>query len=162
MTRLEETLDRIVIRAADNRDSQPVLALVGRVLTEFGLETDVKGIDADLLDIEASYLQTGGSFEVLEDSDGLLLGTIGIFPLSNAVCELRKMYLVPELRGFGFGKYLLERAVSAARDLGFKRMVLETSSKLRAANRLYTNFGFRPIVHDHLSARADLSYAFDL
>ena len=72
------------------------------------------------------------------------------------------MYFIKQARGQGLGKYVLRRTIDRARELGFKRMVLETSSKLEAANRLYTQFGFQPVLSDHLATRADQAYALDL
>jgi ribosomal protein S18 acetylase RimI-like enzyme len=72
------------------------------------------------------------------------------------------MYFVPRVRGLGLGKYVLERAIAQARALGFREIVLETSSKLVAANRLYRKFGFKPMESDHLASRADQAYSLDL
>jgi GNAT superfamily N-acetyltransferase len=114
-----------------------------------------------LKDVEANYLARGGVFDVIED-DEAIVGTIALYPVDGQVCELRKMYLVREARGQGLGKFLLERAVVQARELGFKRIILETSSKLPAAIRLYINFGFHEIELLHPSPRADQSYALDI
>lgn len=155
-------LSHLTIRPASNHDLGSIVKLVFGVLREFGLKPDPSATDSDLEDIEANYLQRGGLFEVIEDRDGNLLGTVGVFPIDEDICELRKMYFVPEIRGLGLGSYILQRAVNQAKELGFKRMVLETSSKLLAANRLYVRFGFQSFTADHLARRADQSYVFDL
>ena len=62
----------------------------------------------------------------------------------------------------GLGKYVLERAIAKAKELGLKQIVLETSSKLIAANRLYAKFGFEPAISDHLASRADQFYKLEL
>jgi len=159
---LPQGLTHLTIRPATNDDLIQIVELVFGVLKEFDLQPDPSGIDADLQDIEANYLQSGGSFEIIEDRDGNLKGSIGVFPVDEDTCELRKMYLVEDVRGLGLGTHLLQRAVNQARELGFKRMVLETSSRLAAANRLYLHFGFQPFAADHLAARADQAYSFDL
>lgn len=56
-------------------------------------------------------MHSGGIFELLEDRNGNLLGTYGLSPLSSEVCELRKMYFLPAIRGVGLGRRVLERAV---------------------------------------------------
>lgn len=155
-------LAHLTIRAATNNDRERVAALVFGVLGEFGLKADPKSTDADLDDIEANYLQRGGLFEVIEDDQANLLGTFGLYPISQTICELRKMYLVPSARGLGLGKHVLKQTIARARQLGFKAIVLETSSKLIAANRLYTQFGFQPLQSDHLASRADQAYKLDL
>jgi putative acetyltransferase len=159
---LPEPLSHLTIRRAGNNDAEKIVALVFSVLREFGLEPDPSATDADLQDIDANYAQRGGIFEVIDDPAGILVGTIGIFPIDQDTCELRKMYFASNVRGLGLGRYMLQRAVDEAKKRGFRRMVLETSSKLTAANHLYKRFGFRPFTADHLSSRADQSYELDL
>ena len=159
---LPPSFDNIIIRSASNQDEERITALVSNVLAEFGLQIDLEETDADLRDIESSYLQAGGVFEVIEDEQGNLLGTVGLYPIDESTCELRKMYFVPKARGLGLGKYILERAIARAGELGFERIVLETASVLKAANHLYVKYGFRPIDKEHLPARADLAYILDL
>jgi len=91
--------DNIIIRLADNRDREKVTALVAQVLSEFGLPLDPEATDADLRDIEKNYLEAGGMFELIEDREGNLLGTVGLYPLDEETCELRKMYFVKSARG---------------------------------------------------------------
>ena len=152
----------INIRPASNDDRERITALVFNVLAEYGLQGDLESTDSDLQDIEGNYLSTGGMFEVIEDREGNLLGSVGLYPLDERTCELRKMYFVSHIRGLGLGRYILERTIDEARKLGFKRVVLETSSRLEAANRLYTRFGFRLVPRDHLASRADQAYALDI
>ena len=52
--------------------------------------------------------------------------------------------------------------IERAKALGFKRVVLETSSKLEVARYLYRSFGFKAVTSDHLASRADEAYALDL
>jgi len=158
---LPKDFSHLTIRSATNNDRERVAELVFGVLAEYGLKPDPETTDADLQDIEANYLQRGGLFEVIEDG-GNMLGSVGLYPINKTTCELRKMYFIPSARGLGLGKYVLERAIAGARALGFKQMVLETSSKLVAANQLYNKFGFRPMASDHLASRADQAYKLDL
>lgn len=157
-----ENFDELFIRPATNQDRERVIRLVSEVLAEHGLKLNPDGTDADLKDIEASYLREGGVFELLEDGAGNLVGTAGLFPLEAETCELRKMYFVPQIRGRGLGRRMLERMLARARAAGFRRMTLETASVLQTAVRLYRSAGFRPIETPHLSVRCDQSYALDL
>ena len=101
-------------------------------------------------------------FEVIEDRQGHLLGTYGLYPLDEETCELRKMYFVPQIRGKGLGRRILERAVDHARRLNFKAIVLETNSALKEAIHLYTRFGFVPTRMEHVSARVDQAFILRL
>jgi putative acetyltransferase len=155
-------IDDVTIRPATNQDRDKIVSLVFSVLAEFGLPSDLTSKDADLNDIEANYIQPGGVFEVLEDRSGKLIGTVGLFPVDDTTCELRKMYFIPEIRGIGLGRQVLERMIATARDLGFTRMQLETVAVLEAAVHLYKRAGFVPIKTEHVSARCDQAYGLDL
>jgi putative acetyltransferase len=150
------------LRAATNADCESVRNLVFTVLGEYGLKSDPGRTDADLGDIERSYIARGGVFYVLEEQDGSIVGSYGLYPTEVGVCELRKMYLRRSHRGKGFGRRLLEDALSHARQLGFRRITLETASVLKEAIGLYECSGFKPCKASHLSCRCDQAYALDL
>ena len=153
------------IRPATNGDAEAVRALVFAALREHGLTPDPAATDADLYDLEGCYAHAGGSFDLLVDAAGAVVGTVGLVPLGGGRCELRKMYLAPACRGRGLGKRLLRHALDRARRLGFRRVELETLAALRAAVGLYESMGFRPFVPGHHSAgpgRADRAYFLEL
>src|SRR5262245_49509903 len=103
--------DEFRLRSATNSDAEAIRSVVFTVLGEFGLRPDPEGIDADLADVESSYLRSGGSFDVLLDPSGQVVGTVGVFPLGEGRCELRKMYLAATHRGRGLGKRMLQHAL---------------------------------------------------
>ncbi len=152
----------IVFRSAANVDCRRVQDLVFGVLREYGLLPDPEGTDRDITNIEMYYLDRGGVFELLEDANGNLLGTCGLYPLDNETIELRKMYFVKELRGKGFGKKLLERMIDTSRELGFKQIHLETHSSLKEAIALYKKYGFKPTEEEKLTPRCDQTYFLKL
>lgn len=85
----------------------------------------------------------GGLFVV--EYQGRVLGCGGMGPLADGppdVCELRKMYFRPELRGMGMGTKLLAVILDAARQAGYRRCYLETLGNMTDARRLYTRHGF--------------------
>jgi putative acetyltransferase len=102
--------------------------------------------DPEVEAMSAAYAVSGGAYFVLEDARGRVLGGGGIGPLAGGepgVCELRKMYLLREARGCGYGRRLLEHCLEAARALGYRRCYLETLSGMEAAQHLYAAAGFR-------------------
>lgn len=155
-------LSEISIRPATNADCANVQALVFGILEEYGLKPDPAGTDEDITDIEAHYLARGGLFELIETADGTLLGTVGLYPMDDkTTVELRKMYLSPKLRGKGVGKQTLQRMVERSKELGFKKIYLETASILKEAVGLYEKFGFTPTCEKH-TPRCDRAYFMDI
>ena len=153
---------KLTLRPATNRDREAVEVVVFGALAEHGLKPDPGATDSDLQDIEASYIARGGMFEVLSDEAGQVVGSVGLMPISPSVCELRKMYLAPPVRGHGFGRQLLEHALGRARELGCTRVVLETACVLRKAIALYERYGFRRYTPEHMASRCDAAYFLDL
>lgn len=151
----------IVVRSASNDDCERVQALVFGVLREYSLAPDLEGTDRDIADIEAHYIKRGGIFEIIEDKQGRLLGTVGLYPMTADVVELRKMYFSKELRGRGIGTKILERMIETARAKGFKKIYLETATVLKEAVHLYEKFGFLPSDEKH-TPRCDAAYSLDI
>ncbi len=150
-----------LLTMANLRDYQPgdeeaVFHIVKEVLGEYGLETNPEETDADLADIEASYLDPGGVFRILE-FDGKTVGSYGLYAVSPKSCELRKMYLLGRCRGQGLGRMMMDDAFITARELGFTEMILETNSRLKEALAMYRKFGFEEFCPEHLSDRCDLA-----
>lgn len=152
----------VTFRTATNADVEQVRTLVFGILVEYGLTPEPDGTDADLADIEGNYIAPGGAFECIEDAHGNLLGTFGLFRLSEAEIELRKMYLARAARGKGLGKLALGRAVEQARALGYRTLSLETASVLKEAIAMYEKFGFTRVAHQPCVARCDQGYTYDL
>ena len=65
--------------------------------------------------------------------------------LGEAVGELKRMYVAPEMRGHGIGRALLARLEDEARALGLTRLVLETGTRQAEALALYRSAGYAAI-----------------
>ncbi len=150
------------MRCADNRDCPGIAELVFTILREYNLAPDPECTDADIKDIEESYLKRGGAFCVLEDRPGSIIGAYGLYRIDQTTCELRKMYLQELFRGKGLGKLLLDDALEKARQMGFKKITLETASVLTEAISLYRIYGFVKYQPEHLSRRCDRALQLEL
>lgn len=143
------------IREATNEDASAARRIVFAVLAEYGLAPDPAGTDRDLEDIEGNYQGRGGTFRVVESPESGVVGCGGLFRISAEEVELRKMYLLPEARGYGVGKQMLREFVDVARNMGAARLTLETASVLREAIGMYESHGFARVAGTGLAARCD-------
>ena len=74
------------------------------------------------------------------------LAGCGAYRQFNATtCELKRMYVRPFVRGKGIGKQLYKHLYTAARQAGYKRMILETGLRQPEAIHLYRGLGFQQI-----------------
>ena len=151
------------IRVATNHDISSIKNVVFSSLKEFGLSPDENGKDKDLNDIESSYLSNKGFFGVVVHTETkLIVGCFGLFPVSEGICELRKMYLVKETRGQGLGKFILDTAIQIAREKHYKKIMLETISALTTAILLYKRYGFKEIKPKEINNRVDQAFELDI
>jgi putative acetyltransferase len=85
-----------------------------------------------------------GAF-VIVYKDGTPIGCGALRLLDSETGELKRMYVVPALRGKGLGRRLVAALEAEARALGVRRLVLETGTRQAAALALYRATGFNPI-----------------
>lgn len=71
----------------------------------------------------------------------------GIKRLEVDVCELKRMYVVPELRGQGLARQLLAALEQRARELGYRVARLDTGPRQPGARHLYESAGYREIAN---------------
>ena len=137
------------VRAITLADNPHIADVIRTVSAEFGLTAD-KGYtvaDPNLDHLYELYSQPNSAYWVVE-LDGNVVGGGGMAPLQGGdadVCELQKMYFLPEVRGLGLARSLALQAMSYARSRGFKRCYLETTASLTRAIRLYEHLGFEHI-----------------
>jgi putative acetyltransferase len=134
-----------LIRNWEERDRLFASEIIHSVLSEYGLGWEANGADRDVLQVEECYLATGGEFWVIEHQNKLV-GTGAYYPIQrgeNAV-EIRKMYLLPSVRGLGLGKYLLQQLEIRIASRGFQEIWIETASILTEAVKLYESNGYEP------------------
>jgi GNAT superfamily N-acetyltransferase len=151
------------LREATAGDGAAIRAVVVAVMTEYGLSSDVEADDADIQNVVASYAERGGSFRVATSTEGDIVGCGGLYPIDEQQAEIRRMYLLPKVRGLGIGRTLLEELISFAEERRFERVVLETASVLKEAISLYRKRGFVPVARRSAAIRqCDQAYALEL
>ncbi len=124
-------------------DRQAAADLIGQVLAEYGLAWEPEGADRDVLAVETHYLNCNGAFFVVE-RQGQVVGTGAYYPIErgNNAVEIRKMYLRPEVRGQGLGRWVLGYLEGAIASAGFSEIWIETASILKEGVALYESSGY--------------------
>ena len=138
----------INIRPIEAGDDAAMAAIIRAVMPEFGAGGEGFAISDPEVDwMHRAYGASRHAYFVLE-RDGVVIGGGGVAPLTGAendVCELRKMYFLPQARGLGAGRAMMARCLDAARALGYRRCYLETLRGMDAAMKLYERTGFQPL-----------------
>ena len=69
----------------------------------------------------------------------------GVKRLDDRICEIKKMYVVPEARGTGLARRLLHLLEDKARELGYVVARLDTGPRQGHAQGLYESDGYAAI-----------------
>ncbi len=117
---------------------------------------------ADIADVEQYYMRNG-CFWCLFDNE-FLIGTIAvrIIDIDNKVVELKRMFILPEYQGKGYGRLLLEYAIDYAREQQFSRICLDTRKQFSVAQHLYRSSGFQETEKYNDNEHAELYFEFVL
>src|SRR4030095_2786443 len=128
-------------------NDNPVLAkIVRNTLAEFGANHPGTVYFDPTTDALYELFQTKGAAYFVACIDDKIVGGGGVYPtdgLPADTCELVKMYLMPEVRGIGLGKTLIEKSLWCAKEAGYRQVYLETMPELKQAMKVYEKFGFR-------------------
>ena len=141
-----KTLSEIIIRPIQPIDNPHLALIVRNTLAEFGAANPGTVYFDSTTDALFELFQVKNAAYFVAESAGKVLGGGGIFPtegLPENTCELVKMYLLPEARGIGLGRTLIEKCLESATGNGFKQVYLETLDELHLALNIYAKFGFK-------------------
>jgi GNAT superfamily N-acetyltransferase len=128
-------------------DEEPAASLVEAMRAEMADVYDQLDIDSeDMPKAGPGELgPPGGRFLVGFDSTGHAVCGGGVKRIDDGACEIKRMYVVPEARGRGVGRELLQALENAARELGYRVVRLDTGPRQPSAERMYRDAGYRPI-----------------
>ena len=135
----------VTIRDLQKEDNPALAKVVRDTLAEFGANHPNTVYYDPTTDTLFEVFQTPRSKYFLAELNNKIVGGGGIYPtdgLPPDTCELVKMYLLPEARGLGLGRTLIEKCIEAAAENGFKKIYLETMPELKQALSVYEKFGF--------------------
>jgi ribosomal protein S18 acetylase RimI-like enzyme len=119
---------------ADADDVELVRTLFREYADSLGVDLSFQGFEEELAALPGGY-------------DALLvappdLGCVGVRPLDDGICEMKRLYVRQQGRGLGLGRALALAAIARARELGYERMRLDTLPTMGAAQELYSALGF--------------------
>lgn len=137
--------EEIIYKRADtDTDFEQAKGLFKEYITSLGVDLSFQDVEQELNMLNQQYNKPTGAL-LLATNAGLAVGCAGIRKLDNETAELKRMYVRDGYRGYHIGVALLERSVNVAKELGYKKIRLDTLKSMTKAQELYTSFGFYQI-----------------
>ncbi|MGA2100134.1 MAG: GNAT family N-acetyltransferase [Candidatus Sulfotelmatobacter sp.] len=110
-----------------------------------GFSLCFQNFEDELAGLPGDYASPSGCL-LLAEYEGQLAGCIALHELEDGICEMKRLYLRPQFRGKGLGRTLANRIIAEARQLGYRRMRLDTVEPvMKDAVAMYRRLGFREI-----------------
>ena len=125
-------------------DVEAVRDLFRQYASALPVDLGYQDFQDELANLPGKYGPPRGVLMIARTDGGGALGCVGVRPLdAQGVCEMKRLFILPESRGGGLGRRLAEAAIRRAASLGYQEMWLDTLATMASAIALYEELGFR-------------------
>ena len=103
-----------------------------------------QNFDQELDKLPGDYAPPDGCLILAEDT-GKWAGCVALRRIDDGICEMKRLYVLPDFRDRGIGKVLAQAVINEALAKGYNKMRLDTVESMHAARALYASLGFYSI-----------------
>lgn len=128
----------------NDEDFEIIKGLFVEYAESLGFDLCFQNFDEELANLPSDYAPPEGCL-LLATYRNEVAGCVGPRKLSDGICEMKRLYVRPDLRGLKIGRALAEAVIEQARSIGYARMRLDTVPSMEVARQLYISLGFNDI-----------------
>jgi putative acetyltransferase len=139
------TNQNVTLRRVEPGDNHEIADLIRLVFREFKIDKPGTVYYDPTTDDLYNLFRKPGSMYWIAEEKGKIIGGCGFYStpgLPEGCAELVKLYLLPEVRGRGIGRMLMEKTFESAREAGYRQLYLESMPELSKAIGIYKKAGF--------------------
>ncbi len=133
-----------IVHAHTAEQFECIRTLFKQYADSLDFKLDFQQLDDELDTLPGDYAPPDGCLILAEDS-GRRSGCVALRRLENDICEMKRLYVLPDFREQGIGKILAQAVINEARSKGYAKMRLDTVDSMHAARALYASLGFYAI-----------------
>ena len=131
-----------VIQVSTEEQIEETRAIFREYERWLGVSLCFQGFDSELAGLPGEYVPPSGSL-LLAIEDGKVAGCVAFRPLSNRICEIKRLFVRDQYRGSGIGRMLLLNLIERAKLGGYEKMRLDSwPPKMEKAIAMYASHGF--------------------
>jgi putative acetyltransferase len=138
----------VTMMQIENADTPELVRLARDLFVEYseslGVDLCFQGFAEELARLPGEYARPAGRLMLI--FNGLeAVGCGALRPIDDRVCEMKRVYLRPPVRGKGAGRVLIGALIETAREIGYEQMRLDTLPSMTRAMEIYRSLGFKEI-----------------
>ncbi len=133
-----------LIRAESDEDLELVRELFKEYAESLGFDLAFQHFKEEFDGLPGGFAPPDGCILLAKDKKQIA-GCVALRKMDQNICEMKRLYVRPDLRGKGTGKKLSVAIIEKARKIGYKYMRLDTVPSMHKAIALYRSLGFKEI-----------------
>ncbi|HVE40871.1 MAG TPA: GNAT family N-acetyltransferase [Planctomycetota bacterium] len=137
-----------IVRAQSSAEIEAVRGLIAEYVEWLGIDLSYQSFPQEFAALPWRYAPPRGEL-LLALEGGEPAGCVALKPIDADSGEFKRFFVRPRFRGRGIGLDLGRAIVDRAREIGYRRMRLDTLPSMCAAVAVYRALGFRPIPAYH-------------
>lgn len=127
------------------------------------ISPETHGIASEIANLPRPYAPPDGVLITAETLEDDCVGCIALRRFDDAICEVKRLYVLPEMRGHHLGERLVAALIEEAKLLGYRTIMLDVGDYQKPAMALYAKCGFKPIEpKQHISYPGAVFMALDI
>lgn len=155
-----DTPEGLTVRSYSDSDQPEVLRLYNEGLLAGQIAPNDSGADLDY--IHEAYFNDDRHHFWLAESQGHILGMIGVSADEEHTAEIRRLRVARSYQGTGIAPVLLETAIAHCKHHGFLKIRLDTRFEKDAAVDLFDRVGFQHTRTKNAPGKEMLEFYLDL
>lgn len=134
-----------IIPAETGEQIEQARTLFREYETSLGIKLCFQNFDEEVENLPGKYAPPDGRL-FLAFAGEKLAGCIALRKLEEKICEMKRLFVRENFRGFNIGKFLIDKLITEAEEIGYEKMRLDTyPPKMSKAVEIYKSYGFYEI-----------------
>ncbi|MCL1858423.1 MAG: GNAT family N-acetyltransferase [Oscillospiraceae bacterium] len=157
----------IKLRVYKNQMQNDIEKFFEQCCNDLGWEYSPQDWHSDILNIQEKYMSNGCFwclYDSIDKNDKKLIGTVAVWTIDikNKIAELKRLYVLKEYQGKGYGELLFKTALDYVKSNGYKKVCADTDKNRHASQHLMKKYNFHEIKRYNDNQKAEMFFELDL